>query len=35
MRWFGPGTYWESAEAVLRARWYLRNATYVGARVRV
>ena len=35
MRWFGPGSYWENAEAVLRARWYLRNANYVGARVRV
>jgi acetyltransferase-like isoleucine patch superfamily enzyme len=35
MRWFGPGSYWENVEAVLRARWYLRNANYVGARVRV
>jgi serine acetyltransferase len=35
MRWFGTGSYWENAEAVLRARWYLRKANNVGPRVRV
>jgi acetyltransferase-like isoleucine patch superfamily enzyme len=35
MRWFGSGSHWENAEAVLRARWYLRKANDVGSRVRV
>jgi maltose O-acetyltransferase len=35
MRWFGARSHWDNAEAVLRARWYLRKAKHVGPRVRV
>jgi maltose O-acetyltransferase len=33
--WFPPGSHLENAEALFRARWYLRKASYVGPRVRV
>jgi maltose O-acetyltransferase len=35
MKWFGAGSYWENAAAVLRARWYLRKVNDVGPLVRV